>query len=271
MSAPSADAQARLDALAREVEADPDERLEQAQRHLYARLPPPDALREGETYDVDLTEPLLVHARDGQPVTWARPQVVGTWSDGTFLWGWRNPSLAATGWGALREALSKDPELAPILELDAFPIDAAKAARIALALAARAGFATVYPATKGSTLIHLAVRPTLSPPGATEDDAGAPELRSAWCSGCGAARHEVRVLLAGLSGSICDGCTRDLVDVLAESSVRDEDPEAEPVHEAMPPCILTGRKTPRIFLAYAAVSAGAIARLEEVLREQGLL
>lgn len=261
----SSEARTQLDALLAELAADPTERALQAQRHLFARIRPADGLEVGESYDVDLAKPAFVHTLNGKPITWARAQLVGTHSGGTFLWGWQNPSIAPAGSQALHGALASLPGLDALLAHGEFELSAEDAGKLAQALALKAGFFAVYPAPVGGALAFLALKVRLAA------DAPEGDEKTMWCSGCGLGRTQVKALIAGAAGCICENCTRQLLDLRAVSDSLPDDLEAEPVDAFMAPCILTGRRTPRVYLPFVAVSWSAVELLERVMRENGHL
>jgi hypothetical protein len=254
-----------LQALIEELErSDPGASLTRG--HLLARVRPPGALEQGETYEVDLARARLVHSLGGKPITFARAQLIGTFvpSEGTWMWGFANDSVAEQGIEDIRDAVRAEPRLAALAAEKVVSADERQCEMLAQWIAVKAGYFAAYPARVDDreTVAYLALRLRLA-----DDDAQQNE-RDLWCSGCGLARSQVKVLVRGVAGSICDTCA-ELAREIRDDQDADEDLE-RPTHEFMPACIMTGRCIPRLYLPYVAVSWAALTRIWQVLDDQGL-
>jgi ClpX C4-type zinc finger len=234
--------------------------------HLLARVRPPGALEQGETYEVDLASARLVHTLGGKPITFARAQLVGTFvpSEASWMWGFANDSVAEEGFKDIRDAVRAEPRLAALAAEKVLPADERQSEALAQWIAVKAGYFAAYPAQVDDreTIAYLALRLRLA-----EDDPQKDE-RDLWCSGCGLARSQVEVLVRGVAGSICETCA-SLAREIREDQDADEDLE-RPTQEFMPACIMTGRCIPRLYLPYVAVSWAALIKIWEVLDAKGL-
>lgn len=260
-----APARDELRALRTDIESEDEPELLAQQRHLFARVPPPENLEPGDAWQVDLAAGTFVHTRDGDPVTLADAQLVATrGTDDTWLWPWHNPSVDPRGYAAIQAGISRVPHTAALRELDRFYVSDEDASRLAHWIAAKCGFFAAYPATSNGTTAWLALRPRVT----AERTDGDPHTM--WCSGCGRAHHTVSVLVRGRLGAICEHCIK-LALRARESTELPEDLDDDYVDSELVPCLLSGEYYPRLFLPYNALAWNTLDTLADILRKGGHL
>lgn len=260
---------AALDAIVRPLrEGDPD-RVRQRRRHLHARVPPCGAFDDDEAFRVDLAAQRLTVTFEGNVVTTARAQLIGTLApDETFLFGWHNSSIDDAGTALLAPDAYALDALRPLATIsESFPCEAAETELLAEWIAVATG-GCAWAAHVGDTVAWL----RLDRFQMGDDGAETEAMPSCgWCSGCGRARLRAKRLVSGDHGAICERCTEALVAIRDDGTTLPPDLEAEPVDTSMPPCILTSAYTPRVYMRYVAVSWSALAQVETLLREAGVL
>jgi hypothetical protein len=256
-------AQAELRAIRAELSS--NARLRGRQRHLFARVAPPENLEPDEAWRVDLAAREFVHTRGGEPITLADAQLIATrGTDGTWLWAWRNPSVDSGAYAKLESRVSDVEHTAALLELDRFSVSDDDAATLAQWLAVKCGYFAAYPGASSGVTAWLALDPRV-----TQERTDGDPL-TMWCSGCGRARHTVACLIKGNLGSICEHCVKLALHVRQETQLPD-DLDEEGVATEMPPCLLSGQFYPRLFLPYTAIAWTTLDTLEDILREGGHL
>lgn len=232
------------------------------QGHLFARVRPPGDLAANERYAVDLERAQLLHTLDEAPCTWARAQLVATYTPATqdWLFGFANASVPTIASTDIDAAVEGDRALRA-LPGTLGAIAAADARLLAQWIALRAGYFAVYPAQLGATVAFLAVRLRLG------QDEPQTDERDLWCSGCGRSKFQVARLVRGEGGAICLTCVEQA------AAIRDAMPagalvelDRDGVTPFMPPCIITGRHSKRLFLPYAALAYECIDPLLKLLR-----
>ncbi len=139
--------------------------------HLFGRIHPPGDLVPGESFQVDLAAPAFVVTWGGEVVSRLTAQLVGTWSaeDGSFLWGFENPSIDPKGTKKIAGWIRQQEELATIAAAPRFDATEDEAKALAGYVTARSGRIGPYPATLGEVRAFVAVQ---------TPDGSQPEFRS---------------------------------------------------------------------------------------------
>jgi hypothetical protein len=232
------------------------------QARLFARISHPEALMEGESYDVDLAQPYFTGLYQGQFASGGPAQLIGTYNpaDNTWLWGFHNPSVSQRGWSDLRPSLDGIEGLSSLLAQRKFEIDEDQAMKLATWIARKAGYLGAYPAPVGDTTAFLALK-------LSTDAAASPEPDdNRWCTLCGCRPDQVAILLSGEHGYMCDECI-DKHEPLLPSEAQSNEP-SEP-EDAMPSCLLCDTvNTPRIMHAYTSVCCDCVRTAVGIVRQQ---
>jgi hypothetical protein len=227
-----------------------------------SRMPTPGSgSDEGCRYEVDLAAKHLAYFINDKQSDWCEVELVATWlgTEGTLLWGWRNPSVPPACAESVRRVAEQHPELGALAKLQLFAVDFDTAWCIADWIGGEAGYLACFPAVKDDATAFLATRIRVGPGLAFTNPA------NVWCSGCGRTPKQAKHLFAGKHGHICEHCV-DVLRVIIDSN-REEGRELPPdldVEEEqpfMPPCMMTGKYVPRLFLPYTAVSYTAAMEL----------
>ena len=232
------------------------------QARLFARVSHPDALMDGEAYNVDLEKPAFTGLFEDQFASGGPAQLIATFtpSDETWLWGFHNKSVSKNGWRDLRALLDGLPAITALIGMRKFIIDADNAMKLATWIARQCGYLGAYPARVGDAIAYLAVKLAGHPEASVEPD------DNQWCTLCGRWSNQVDVLLSGQHGYVCDPC----ID-LAEGVVpTDPDPNTNYAADSrLPSCVLCDAdSTPRVMYPYTSLCWECIGTAAGILRER---
>lgn len=199
----------------------------------------------GGGWRIDLAGRFVARSAAGD--TWSGEcRVIGTWNpaDQTMLWAWANPSVPAGR--TLRSQACALPAIASLTRADRFAASDVAATQLAQWIAWKTGWRGFVAEHGGDplakfgapgrlpTLVFIAVRP----PGARSPTPPA-------CGMCRGTVPEVGALRSGAIAGVCDACMATGRELAAEHPCAD--PQQDPVSEHQEPCVLCGRKRPRIF------------------------
>ncbi len=213
-----------------------------------------------ESYQVDLAKGRIEYKIKGTTTTWGDALLLGTFSsvDGTWLWGFNNPSVTPKNPLPLRELYGSDPHWH------------GEAIQAALAgsdfslhdfcdyLSEQLGFLAAFPAELEKSTAWLAVNPSLKP------DWPADHPDNLWCDTCGVPAWNAKKLIRGALGGVCDSCIQSALDCMSETQT-DLDSEFAPT---FPPCILSGQCTPRVMTTYSAIGYAAARQVADICQDK---
>jgi hypothetical protein len=172
--------------------------------HLFGRIHPPGALLKDERWEVDLSIPEFRITWAGKVVSRLGVQLIGTHSseDGSFLWGFANPSVDGHGAERIRALLDRDDQLRALASEPRFLLSADTAQMLAGAITLELDAIGPYPGNVGVATAYLAV---------DLPDDKSPE-RSSWCTFCGG--HQAKRVAAEIV-SLCGGpnCYQNFRDI----------------------------------------------------------
>lgn len=192
-------------------------------------MPEPGNLPEGVTYDVDLERAWFEHSSQSGVLTFGQTHAIGTFlpaadssDDGTFLWAWHNPSIAAEAAAPIREAVSREPNLAALTAIKGFGCRRRFAERLTVYIAQRTGYLGCYPAPFDRATVHLALKLSVQ----SRENFTFGEAGNIWCVNCGWAASSVGGIVGGVHGYICDECApllnQTMTDIAADRIDSDE-------------------------------------------------
>jgi hypothetical protein len=172
---------------------------------LFARALAPEAMAQfpDETYRVDFTVPRFEWLIGGKVTTWGPAQLIGSWAgDGTWIWGWENPSVGASAYGMVREPIRAIAELSEILGTRKLAMDERTADRLAAYLSHKIGWLGGYPArNENGGIAFLALKLTAIPEHSVEP------AENLWCVLCGQYPSQVKRMVKFAPGmGICNEC-----------------------------------------------------------------
>jgi hypothetical protein len=238
--------------------------LSRSRGRLFSRVSPPDALFEGESYQVDLSVPQFQGIYEGEVVTVGPAQLIGTYSqpraggDGSFLWGFENPEPPPTAWDQLKPIIDGLPALAGVRAIPRFFADEDLVESLATFVAVQGGWLGAYPATVGKATAYLAVRLLR----AAKDPAAKPTAQP-WCTLCGRYANQVKILIAGPEEVyLCNQCLAD-AEGIGEGRDLSNDPDG--FAPEMVACMLCERKRTRIFFPYTALCHACVRMVRDSL------
>ena len=109
-------------------------------------------------------------------------------------------------------------------------------------------------------MVHLALK--LNTQGAASFEPAA----AVWCALCGRWPRQVKHLLKGEHGYVCDLCFQQMRDIMeGNEKYRVTSPGDPAVDGFMVSCICCGEKPPRVFLPYSALCVNCVERAREEL------
>jgi hypothetical protein len=209
-----------------------------------------------ESYQVDLEKGQIEYAIDGSTTTWGTAMLIGTHShvNGTWMWGFNNPSVSAENSRAMHELYSLDPAIHDSAIHHAIGSDSSLLHDLCDYYSEKAGFLAAFPAEQEKVTAWLAVTPSLRPDWSTDSEG------NVWCDTCGIPSINAKQIFNGALGRVCDGCINLALDALGDSATdvdRVEFPD-------LPPCILSGEHTVRLMTAYSAISYYAALQISQM-------
>jgi len=229
---------------------------------LYSRVSPVDALFEGENFDVDLLSGTFRGLQDGEVESSGPLQLLGTYSDGYWLWAWRNQSVSPTSWQQIKSFIDGFEPLKKLSECHSFFCDEDFAEKLAQYVSVNAGWLGCYVTPNQNAQVYLLVK--LTP---YEGKSIEPQ-DNLWCIYCGRLREQVKLLAtAAPNAAICDVCADRFAEMRQIGS--DSGQEGDDVAmTALPPCLMCGQYVKRVFTAFGACCDSCVGFVQDAVAQQ---
>jgi len=217
-----------------------------ARSKIYSLCSHYSSLFDGESYDVQVGETTFSGIFDGEMSCTGPLQVIGTFHDDEFLWGWNNSSIPPQAINEVKEFCLSEPLLSELVSQNRFTCQAESAEKLCQWIAFKMGFHGAFEAPNQSAIVYLALK--LNP---GKEFVDTPES-SLWCSYCGRSSAMVAQLFqASPTCAVCNVCVRQFIDIMDESKSNGQLSQDSAPY--MVPCLLCAEKSPRIFSAYGAI------------------
>ncbi|HEY9679342.1 MAG TPA: ClpX C4-type zinc finger protein [Drouetiella sp.] len=223
--------------------------ISRARSKMYARVSYWENLFDGENYDVDTNKAYFKGLMNGDAVSFGPLQVVGTYFKDSFMWSWNNESIPAASSQQLKEIVDSLPDLKKLANFDKFQCEKNFAERMSQWLAVKSGWLGAFESPYNQAMVFMILKLTCFEGHSVEPN------DNMWCSLCGRLNTQVAKLLAAApTCAICNECIQQFHDIKTESSSLAGDSKAQFMDIAtMPPCLVCGDRTERIFTDYGSL------------------
>lgn len=190
------------------------------QSKMFARVLPVADLADypNESYEVDLSQPIFEWKIDGSPVTWGPCQVIGSWApDSTWIWGWENKSISASGYEKIKSAIQALDEINELSIMRKLSMSNDDAHKLAAWCAWKTGWQGSYPRhTENGGTVFLGLKLTAMPHHSVEPK------DNPWCFLCGLYPSQVpKIIDIGNAQGLCSKCVERAQEVAKVSSLMD--------------------------------------------------